>query len=143
MSPSKARAVARKAPREGLGIRAAIRKASRLLPLLTPPRTRSDRCTRLTRSSREDRLKDGARAGLLALGSSYSPRLPGPEPSRPVAPTWVSSPITVTGSRRIRTAFPWARTRRAARTSVKPDLNRPDDRGQPPARIPLGLARGA
>src|SRR5262245_8736353 len=41
---------------------------------------------------------DRARAGLLALGSSYSPRLPG------LVDQWhlrVSSPITVTGSRRL------------------------------------------
>src|SRR5438093_8044709 len=46
-------------------------------------------------------------AGLLTSGSSYSPRLPG---SRQW-PLRVSSPVTVTGSRRIRTAFPgpsWA-----------------------------------
>src|ERR1700704_5079522 len=49
-----------------------------------------------------------ARVGLLASGSSYSPRLPG---SPPVA-VGVWSPVTVTRSRRIRTAFPgpsWAR----------------------------------
>jgi hypothetical protein len=45
----------------------------------------------------------GARAGFLALGSSYSPRLP--SPTGPVA-LWVSFPITVTGSRRLATAFP-------------------------------------
>src|SRR5262249_10010655 len=41
-----------------------------------------------------------ARAGLLALGSPYSPRLPGSSASGHHRP-WVSSPITVTGSRRI------------------------------------------
>ena len=46
----------------------------------------------------------GSQAGLLALGSSYSPRLPGA--ARQWARVRVSSPITVTGSRRFRTAFP-------------------------------------
>src|SRR4030095_5729923 len=56
-------------------------------------------------------------AGVLASGSSYSPRLPG---SRQW-PLRVSSPVTVTGSRRIRTAFPgpsWApRTQKLSEAS--------------------------
>ena len=49
---------------------------------------------------------DARPAGLLALGSSYSPRLPSPYTGQWLSR--VSSPNTVTGSRRIRTAFPIA-----------------------------------
>src|SRR5436309_15652595 len=55
----------------------------------------------------EDRLGlVGSRAGLLALGSSYSPRPSRRRARAPVELPRVSSPITVTGSRRLRTAFP-------------------------------------
>ena len=49
---------------------------------------------------------DARPAGLLALGSSYSPRLPSLYTGQWLSR--VSSPNTVTGSRRIRTAFPIA-----------------------------------
>ena len=48
------------------------------------------------------------RSGLLALGSSYSPRLPGP--SGPVAPLRLSSPITAAGPPRSLTGFPGSHT---------------------------------
>src|SRR5439155_6007044 len=76
--------------------------AKRLLPLRAPPRTKSDDA-KTPGSSLEDRFQ-GARPG----------RSPGsrivllPAPSRPDG-QWrsrVSSPITVTGSRRLSTAFP-------------------------------------
>src|SRR5215510_13447450 len=52
MSASSACAVARNAPRRPGGRLAASRSASRLLPLRTPPRTRSEQWTKLTRASR-------------------------------------------------------------------------------------------
>src|SRR5438876_6524240 len=52
-------------------------------------------------------VKMRARAGLLALGSSYSPHLPGRNPLGAASgQSRGSSPITVTGSRRLHTAFP-------------------------------------
>ena len=82
--------------------------AYRLLPLRAPPRMRCDWCSDDPQVlPRRPVWRAGVRAGLLAFGSPYSPRLPGPI-ARQWLP-WVSSPITVTGSRRIRTAFPGAR----------------------------------
>src|SRR5262249_5699435 len=141
MSPSKARAVATKAPRERLGIWAAIRKASRLLPLLTPPRMRSDRYTRLTRVLPRRPVEEwcpgrspGSRIVLL------------PTPSRPRTTTASGAnvgfvPDYSDGVAADSHRLPLARTRRAARPSVKPDVHRPADRGQPPAGIRLSARR--
>jgi len=69
-------------------------------------------------SSREDRLM------VARLGRSPGFRIVLlPAPSRPAACwasgfTRVSSPVTVTGSRRIRTAFPGAHAWRAAQTRM-------------------------
>src|SRR5262244_3289037 len=66
-----------------------------------------ERCGHLPGSSREDRLRISARAGLLALGSSYSPRLPDlfrsvapagfvPDHSDGVAAAWTAFPEALT-----------------------------------------------
>src|SRR5256885_5012604 len=73
MSPSVARAVATKATRPAS---AGSETAKRLLPLRAPPRMNSDE-TILRVLPRRPGVLVRARAGLLALGSSYSPRLPG------------------------------------------------------------------
>ncbi len=48
----------------------------------------------------------GSQAGFLSLGSSYSPQPSQRRRPTPVVSTRLSSPITVTGARRNRTAFP-------------------------------------
>src|SRR5258705_3784584 len=101
-----------------------------------------ERWSHLPGSSLEDRRTDRARAGLLALGSSYSPRLPG------LTGQWhsrVSSPITVTGSRRLQPpslgprGHPRARTTRETVAEGPVDRNtchRADDR-LPPQKLTL------